>query len=109
MNATDHTNDDQATLWNGPAGRAWVDAQELLDRMLEPFERLLVKAVLAASGSRVIDVGCGTGSTTLAIARLLGATGRCAGIDISHPMIAAARARAERTGSSASFIAADAQ
>ena len=58
---------------------------------------------------RVLDVGCGTGSTTLAVARLLGAKGRCTGIDISEPMIAAARARAEREGTPASFIRADAQ
>ena len=58
---------------------------------------------------RVLDVGCGTGSTTLAVARRLGAKGRCIGIDISEPMIAAARARAEREGTPASFIRADAQ
>jgi ubiquinone/menaquinone biosynthesis C-methylase UbiE len=46
----------------------------------------------------VLDVGCGTGSTTLAVARLLGVKGRCVGIDISEPMITAAQARAEREG-----------
>ena len=88
--------DEQATLWNGRAGRAWVEAQELLDQMFQPFEDLLVEAVSAGRGSRVLDVGCGTGSTTLAVARRLGAKGRCVGIDISEPMIAA-RARARRT------------
>ena len=58
----------------------------------------------------MLDVGCGTGSTTLAVARRLGRDGRCVGIDISEPMIAAARARAERAKASpASFICADAQ
>jgi len=57
----------------------------------------------------VLDVGCGTGSTTLAVARLLGANGRCIGIDISDPMIAVARARAERESAPASFIRANAQ
>jgi SAM-dependent methyltransferase len=57
----------------------------------------------------VLDVGCGTGSTTLAVARTIGAGGRCVGIDISDPMIAAARARAERERAPASFIRADAQ
>jgi len=57
----------------------------------------------------VLDVGCGTGSTTLAFARALGAKGRCTGIDISGPMIAAARARAELESTAVSFIQADAQ
>jgi SAM-dependent methyltransferase len=99
--------EEQTALWNGPAGRAWVDAQELLDRVFEPFQRLLVDPV--AAGSRVLDVGCGTGSTTLAVARRVGAQGRSVGIDISEPMIAAARARAEREGAPARFLCADAE
>jgi len=99
----------QAALWNGPAGRAWVEAQELLDRLFEPFEDMLVKAISAGSGGRALDVGCGTGSTTLAVARRLGPEGRCTGIDISASMIAAARARAERERTPASFVCADAQ
>ncbi len=108
MNATSHANEEQTKLWNA-SQCAWVDAQQVLDRMLEPFESLLVEAVRAARPSRVLDVGCGTGATTLAIARQLGAKGRCVGIDISEPMLALARVRAEREGSPASFIRADAQ
>jgi ubiquinone/menaquinone biosynthesis C-methylase UbiE len=109
MNAAHQTDNAQTTLWNGLAGRAWVETQELLDQMFKPIEDLLVEAVSAGSGRRVLDVGCGTGSTTLAVARLLGARGRCTGIDISEPMITAARARAEREGTPAGFIRADAQ
>lgn len=110
--ATVHpTDDDQAALWNGPAGRAWVDAQSALDQVLKPFEHLLVEG-LSADGAipgRVLDVGCGTGSTTLAVARRIGSRGRPTGIDISAPMIAAARGRADREGIAATFIHADAQ
>lgn len=109
MDMTHDTNDEQARLWNGPGGCAWVDEQELLDRLLKPFETLLVEAVAARAPRQVLDVGCGTGSTTVAVARLLGAKGRCVGIDISNPMIAAARVRAEREGTPALFICADAQ
>jgi ubiquinone/menaquinone biosynthesis C-methylase UbiE len=109
MDVARETDDEQEKLWNGVAGRGWVEAQELLDRLFKPFERLLVEAVSARSASRVLDVGCGTGSTTLAVARLLGANGRCTGIDISDPMLAAARARAEREGAPASFVRANAQ
>ena len=105
-----HTSDDeQAARWNGVAGRAWVDAQALLDGIFKPLEDNLVEAVAAAARSRVLDVGCGTGGTTIAVARRLGSEGRCTGIDISEPMIATARARAEREGVPAHFIRANAQ
>jgi SAM-dependent methyltransferase len=109
MDVTSGVDSEQSILWNGTAGQAWVEAQETLDRMFAPLQDLLVEAVAAESASRVLDVGCGTGSTTLAVARLLGANGRSTGLDISSPMIAAARARAKREGSSASFVCADAQ
>lgn len=100
---------EQSALWNGPVGSAWVDTQDLLDHMLEPLERLLLAAVRARSPSQVLDVGCGTGSTTLAVARLLGTRGRSVGIDISLAMIGTARARAAAEGTAAMFIGADAQ
>ena len=103
------TADEQMKLWNGPAGHAWVDAQEVLDRMFEPFEAMLAEAVAAGARHHVLDVGCGTGSTTLAAARRIGAAGRCVGIDISEPMLATARARAGREGARATFVCADAQ
>ena len=104
------TEAEQAALWNGRAGRAWVDAQASLDAILQPFEDRLVDEVRAGSAQRVLDVGCGTGATTLAVARLLAsAKGQCVGVDISEPMIAAARERARRESSPAAFICADAQ
>jgi SAM-dependent methyltransferase len=101
--------DEQKTLWNGRAGRAWVEAQDLLDRTFRPLEELLMNEVAAAHAGRVLDVGCGTGATTLAAARLPGANGDCVGIDISDPMLATARVRAEREGVRATFVRADAQ
>ena len=109
MDATQQTDNPQAALWNGRAGRAWVDAQESLDRLFKPFEELLVETVRTEGGQRVLDVGCGTGSTTLAVARVLGAEGHCTGADISDPMIAAARIRAALEDTPASFIRADVQ
>jgi SAM-dependent methyltransferase len=109
VNIDRKTDDEQAALWNGVAGRAWVEAQDLLDQMFKPFEELLVESVIAQSAARVLDVGCGTGSTTLAVARSLGAKSRCTGIDISQPMIVAAQARADRECAQATFIHDDAQ
>ncbi|REE97427.1 class I SAM-dependent methyltransferase [Thermomonospora umbrina] len=109
MDITRTTEDEQTARWNGRAGNAWIDAQEVLDALFEPFANLLVEALPAGRGGRVLDVGCGTGGTTVAAARRLGAEGRCVGVDLSDPMIAAARTRAERAGAPADFIRADAQ
>ena len=99
---------DQAALWNGSAGQAWVDAQALLDALFEPIERRLVDDARRRSARRVLDIGCGSGATTLAIARALAAGGRCTGVDISQPLIAAARARPD-AGADVDFVCADAQ
>jgi SAM-dependent methyltransferase len=109
MNVKRGTEDDMAARWSGPAAHAWVEAQAVLDEMFRPLEEVLVEAVVAEHGRHVLDVGCGTGGTTLAVARRLGAEGRCVGVDISEPMVTAARARAEREGIRASFVRADAQ
>ncbi|WP_179401844.1 class I SAM-dependent methyltransferase [Burkholderia guangdongensis] len=109
MDVIHQTENTQKALWNGSSGRAWVATQEVLDQMFRPFEDLLVDMIDAGAGYRVLDVGCGTGSTTLAAARRLGAKGHCIGVDVSAPMIARAQSRAEREGSTASFICADAQ
>ena len=93
MNTTNRTNEEQTKLWNGLGGRGWVEAQTALDRMLRPFEDLLVEAAVASRGTRVLDVGCGTGATTLAVARAPGPRGRTTGLDISEPMLALARER----------------
>src|SRR5688500_10267224 len=104
-----HQTQNHKKLWNGAGGRAWVETQDLLNRLFQPFEDLLVDAVRRASPSRLLDVGCGTGSTTLAVARSVGESGRCEGIDISDPMISAARLRAERMSLPALFTRADAE
>ncbi|MDG6103590.1 class I SAM-dependent methyltransferase [Dactylosporangium aurantiacum] len=98
----------QTARWSGTAGQAWIDAQAMLDELFRPFEDLLVAEVAGLGAGRVLDVGCGTGATTVAIARRTG-TGGCVGVDIAEPMVAAARARAARDGVRVTFVHADAQ
>ncbi|MCT2582634.1 class I SAM-dependent methyltransferase [Actinophytocola gossypii] len=81
----------QATLWNGGAGNAWVEQRELLDALFRPFADLLVEAAADERPNAVLDVGCGTGGVTRAIAGALGS--RCVGVDLSEPMIEVARRR----------------
>ncbi|GAB2568094.1 hypothetical protein Aab01nite_43920 [Paractinoplanes abujensis] len=94
-----------AARWNGPSGQAWVETQALMDGMYRPLEELLVDAVSARRPTRVLDVGCGTGATTVALAARLGPGAACVGADISEPMLEAARAR----GGRATFLRADVQ
>lgn len=109
MDFLQQTNHEQKELWNGHAGRAWAENQEILDQMFKPFEKLLVNAISSKAAGRVLDVGCGAGSTTLAIARQLGTKGYCIGIDISAPLLEVAQSRAALESSCAEFICADAQ
>jgi ubiquinone/menaquinone biosynthesis C-methylase UbiE len=110
VDAIQQPNAQQSAMWNGCAGRGWVEAQESLDRLFAPFEELIVEAVATRGATRVLDIGCGTGSTTLAIARQVAARGGAAvGLDISEPMIALAEVRAGLAAAPPRFIRADAQ
>lgn len=84
-------NQEQVDYWNGEAGATWVKAQERLDTMLEPLSAVAIAKANPSNGERVIDVGCGCGTTSLAMA----ARGASVwGVDISEPMLAHARQRA---------------
>ena len=100
----------QAELWNARAGLIWVEQQQLLDRLLAPFEQQLTGIVTGSEAREVLDIGCGAGATTLAVARWLAGKGRCTGLDISAPLVEAARRRAAAEGvANAGFILGDAQ
>ncbi len=84
-----------------------MQTQAVIDVAYRPLEELLVDAVAARNPRTVLDVGCGTGGTTVAVAERLGAA--CLGADIAEPMVTAARARAAERGIDATFVLADAQ
>ena len=98
----------QSAEWNGRTGAAWLTHQERLDRMLAPFGAAAFEAALPAQAEHVLDIGCGAGSTTLALARAIGPYGIATGLDISEPLLARARARAMEAGIAVSFLLADA-
>lgn len=80
--------------WNGATGARWVDNQERLDRILAPYGEAALEAAAARRGEAVLDIGCGAGGTTLALAASVQPGGRVVGVDISEPLIARARERA---------------
>lgn len=91
-------NDEQREAWNGEAGAVWTQRQEQFDGMLEPWLPVLVGAAQIAPGERVLDIGCGSGATTLEAARLCGPAGTAVGVDLSAPMVERARERAVAAG-----------
>ena len=86
----DVVNVEQAEAWNGPEGEHWAAHGEHAPSDIDV-------AVLDAAGvgdaDRVLDVGCGTGQTTLAAARRA-RSGHAVGLDLSGPQLARARALA---------------
>ena len=87
------TSSAQVDYWNGPAAERWTRQQEALDRALDPFGRAMLARAEIVAGERVLDVGCGCGATTLAIADLVGSSGQVTGIDVSSMMLARATQR----------------
>ncbi|MBR8406593.1 class I SAM-dependent methyltransferase [Burkholderia cenocepacia] len=87
-------NADQVGDWNGQSGERWVVNQARLDAMAAVFGEAAIEAVAPVTGERVLDVGCGAGASTLALAARVGARGQVMGVDISEPLIGRARALA---------------
>ena len=84
----------QIEFWNGPAGDSWTEFMDSQDRMLGPLGEAAMAAADLATGHHVIDIGCGCGTTTLELARRVGAKGHVLGVDISTPMLERASKRA---------------
>lgn len=104
------TNANQRTYWNEQAGPMWVTLQEQMDAQLRVHGEYALAMLDARPGDAVLDVGCGCGDTALVLARAVGGDGRVLGVDISGPMLARARERAQAAGiAQVVFEQADAQ
>ena len=114
MNGTDTAwvapaNADQLKAWDTTEGAFWAEQADLVEHSLQRYDDWLLRAAAIRDGDRVLDVGCGTGSTTRAAAWLTG-SGTALGVDLSSPMLAVAADRARDTGArNATYLQADAQ
>ncbi|MFN3989168.1 MAG: class I SAM-dependent methyltransferase [Erythrobacter sp.] len=95
--------------WAGEMGIKWLSHLDRFEGMIAPIgEALLARAGLQ-SGERVIDLGCGGGATTRAIAAAVAPTGEALGLDISPDLVREAAARAAAEGlANARFVCGDA-
>lgn len=86
----------QKTDWNGDGGEHWVTNQTQLDAMMAVFGQAAIKAAAPAEGEKVLDVGCGAGTTSFDLAARVGKGGHVLGVDISKALIDRARALAPK-------------
>ena len=89
----------EALDWKGRVGDVWAEEWPRTDRALAPIGDALVEAAAAEleglEAPHVLDVGCGAGTVALQLAeRIEGA--RIVGLDLSEPLVAVARRRADR-------------
>jgi len=103
-------NAEQIAYWNGTGGASWAAAAARMDRELDRLGKMAMDALAPSAGSSVLDVGCGSGTTTIELAGRVGPQGRVIGLDVSGQLLEIARRRAAVTGrGNARFIQADAQ
>ena len=95
--AVDPSNREQLQAWSGDEGAYWAAHAEQLDRGMAAYDPALLEAAHLHRTARVLDIGCGTGATSRAAARVA-ADGTVLGIDLSPQMIRVGREQAAREG-----------
>ena len=99
----------QKEFWSGSGGDVWVNKQSEMDIMLNPLGTKAISKLDLSKATKIIDIGCGCGATTLEIAKQLG-EGEIIGVDISKPMLArAAKNASDQSLSNANFQVLDVQ
>jgi SAM-dependent methyltransferase len=102
-------NEEQAEFWEGMAP-TWIEIEERIESTAAEPGKRAIGALNPLPGETVLDLGCGTGGTTLSIARMLEPGGLAVGADISSEMLVRARQRAdEARTSNVEFVHADVQ
>ena len=88
----------QIEFWNSAATRAWADQYARMDRAVAALTKELLDLATPQPGERVLDIGCGPGTTVLELARRVGPGGHVLGADVSEPSVARACERIATAG-----------
>jgi len=80
------------------AAAGWRRWEPQIVAMAQPVTLRMLEAMRLESGNRVLDVGCGFGDPTLAIADRVGEEGRVTAIEPAEEMVATGRQRAKSLG-----------
>lgn len=103
-------NDEQAAYWEDRSS-GWIEAEGWWhSAVISGFGLAAIGRLDPHPGQTLLDIGSGTGPTTVELARRVGPDGSVEGLDISPTMVRAARARAADAGvDNATFLVADVQ
>lgn len=100
------SNEAQSAFWNAAPGQNWVRFQPDLDLFFEPVNALMLDEARPEPGDHVLEIGCGAGGLSRALAQAVAPDGEVLGVDISAPLLARAQKLA---GPGERFLQADAQ
>lgn len=104
-------NSDQISYWNGDAGKRWAERDDTMARLLAPLGEALLDHARVEGALQALDIGCGGGSQSLALAKRLGPGANVLGVDVSAPLLEVARRAAldaDVTMAKLDFLRADA-
>lgn len=101
--------DEQREFWDRRAD-AWERRADSLNSFSDAYGIPAMDALRVERGERVLEVGCGPGTTAIELATRVAPDGEVVGVDISPAMVAAATRRAAGAGvTNVRFVAANAQ
>lgn len=99
----------QVAYWSGAGGESWLKGAARTEAVVARLGERAIAAAAVRAGERIIDIGCGTGPTTQALARAAAPGGRVLGCDVSPLLIDEAWRRTLSAGTSnVRFVAGDA-
>ena len=79
--------------WNSVVTRPWSEMHDPIDRLFADLTDEALEFAAPQSGEHVIDIGCGSGTTVIELAKRVGRQGRVLGVDISQQSVEKARQR----------------
>ncbi|MGH7057388.1 MAG: class I SAM-dependent methyltransferase [Acetobacteraceae bacterium] len=103
-------NGEQRARWNEVIGPRWVSVSEDIDAHLKEITELALAHAAPRPGEAVLEIGSGTGSMAVRLAKAVLPLGWVMGLDFSEPMVKEAENTVRRTGlGNVRFRLADAQ
>ena len=103
-------NEEAVEAWSGVLFDRWARYRDVLAVSIREFSDVAFDLCRPQPGERVLDVGCGLGETTRAVAELVGPTGEVVGIDAGERFVETATAEAAEAGAgNVSYMTGDVQ